>query len=175
MSTGDGAAQLLQVDLKLNRSALQSLATSLSQAWKHRKKVSPPVGLMHLVRQFKILKSHHDKWATPREMWSSPSSEGPVSGKDKERVTHLHPCLCQQFQLIPASSQAGAQHWPCCLLQPLVPHYTARMTLLICSHILRNKFVGCGGLWEAKRISTCIKVTPTMPKKKKNPVTSSLP
>ena len=49
LSTGDDTAQLLQVDLKLNRSALQSLATPLLQAWEHRRKVSSPLGLIHVL------------------------------------------------------------------------------------------------------------------------------
>lgn len=154
LSAGDGAAQLSEAGLELNTSALQSLATSLTSLGTLIK-IPPPVRLLHFFWHLKIWKSHRDKWVMPRRCGAGPlQRDRAVPGAAVERVTHLHPCLGQQFQLIPVASWA---HWPCFLL------LDSKDGFLVCSSILRDKFGGCGELWEAKIISACIKMTSTMP------------
>lgn len=160
---GDGPAQLLEADLKPNRSALQCPAASLGQAWEHPNKVPPPVGLMHFSWRFKTLKSHHGKWVMPREMRSRLWERQGLCQGQLRNLSHLCIHAWQQFQLIPVPSWAEPSTGPAvCSCSSL----DSKNDLLVCSHSLRDKFVGCGGLWEANRISTCIKVTPKTPNKK---------
>lgn len=109
-------------------------------------------------------KSHHDQWVMAREMRSWPSPEGEtraVPGAAVERVTHLIPACDRDScsSQCPAGQEPSTALAVCCCAS-----LDSRDDLLVCcSKILRDKFVGCGELWEAKKISACIKVTPTMP------------
>lgn len=70
------------------------------------------------------------KWVMPRETWSSPSSEGPVTEKDKgcaSRQLENTSLICVRVCASNASPHlhsawAGAQRWACCLLQQLAHH-----------------------------------------------------
>lgn len=87
LSMGDDTAQLLQVDLRLNRSALQSLAPPLLQAWEQRRKVSSPLGLIHALWHFKILTAHHNRWEAASGSCPERRGAAPLQGDQLLRKT----------------------------------------------------------------------------------------
>lgn len=86
LSMADDTAQLLlRADLRLNRSALQSLATPLLQAREQWRKVSSPLGLIHILWHFKILKAHHNWWEAASGSCPERRGAAPLQGDQSLR------------------------------------------------------------------------------------------
>lgn len=129
VSTGDDTAQLLHGDLKLNRSALRSLATPLLQAREHQRKASSPLGLIHVIWHFKILKAHHNQWeaasgSCPERHRAVPLQRDRSWGKTRTVQAGSYRTCCSTVPVcVPAMpAHLYTQRSPCCLLQRLAHH-----------------------------------------------------